>query len=204
MTTNNIFTLLDDKKTHIMVDLETLDTKGTAVIPSIGAARFNPLTGGILEKKQWNISNLKEQQAMGRTIDIDTIKWWMKQSNEAQEKTFNSKSKITLKEALKEFYNFCGAIPYGRIDDVDDVIIWGNGNMFDNAILRNAYDMYDLPYPCSFRNDLDLRTIKWLFKDSNILTPLIGTAHNAVDDAEYQVNVLCNCIKELIKGSGNE
>ena len=189
------FTIIYDNKHHIMVDIETLDTKDTAVITSIGAVKFNPTTREILAKHQWNVDDFKEQQALGRTIDIDTITWWMDQSKDAINKTFKSNNGISLKNALYEFSNFCGLDL--ALMNFKDIYIWGNGNMFDNAILRNAFTMYDLQYPCDFRNDLDLRTIKWLFKDSDIKTESVGTKHNAVDDAEYQVDVLCDLIHSI-------
>lgn len=191
------FKLLDDNKHHIMVDIETLDTKDTSVITSIGAVKFNPVTKQILDKTQWNISDLQEQQDKGRTINIGTITWWMDQSKDAQNKTFRSNNGIPLEDALQKLYIFCGAIYSDEYNNLDEIFMWGNGNMFDNVILRNAFAMYGLRYPCSFRNDLDLRTIKWLFKDADIKTTSVGTAHNAVDDAEYQVNVLCDLIKSI-------
>lgn len=182
------FDFIEDDKQHFMLDIETLDTKVTTVIPSIGIVHFNPFTKEVYDKFQWNINDLQKQLNDGRTISISTMRWWMKQEKEAQEKTFNNKYGITLIGALIELKNFC--ISKSKDPDCKDIIFWGNGNTFDNAIIRNACEQYGVQYPAPYYNDLDLRTFKYIFKDVDVETKNIGTAHNAVDDALYQCNII--------------
>jgi exodeoxyribonuclease VIII len=183
---------------HIMLDIETLGTSTNAPVISIGAVAFYPHDLSIGQAKQWNINDIEHQIKLGRAFDFATIKWWLNQSKEAIDKTFNSKNAITTKEALNGLSQFCLTDDGGNVWGANNVYIWGNGNMFDNVIMRSLYKDFNLDYPTSFRNDLDFRTIKWLFKDKQF--PQIndvGTGHNAVDDAMWQVKKI-NQFLELV------
>ena len=181
-----------------MLDIETLGKDSDAVVASIGAVVFDPsdLSTGI--SKQWNIADLQNQVDMGRKMDVSTITWWMGQSKDAIDKTFDNKNSIATYDALEEFFKFC-VIEDGNQWENKDVYIWGNGNMFDNAIMRSLYKTYRLNYPVPFRNDFDLRTIKWLFKDKLPTVANVGTGHNAVDDAMWQAKFLNACLEKLDK-----
>lgn len=187
------------KERHIMLDIETLGKDSDAVVASIGAVVFDPsdLSTGI--SKQWNIADLQNQVDLGRKMDVSTVTWWMGQSKDAIDKTFNQKnwSHCTI-DALEGFYKFCLSQDGKRWENTN-VYIWGNGNMFDNAIMRSLYKTYRLNYPVSFRNDFDLRTIKWLFKNKLPTVANVGTGHNAVDDAIWQAKFLNACLETFDK-----
>ncbi len=176
------------KESHIMLDIETLDSESSSVVLSIGAARFDISTGDIEEAHQWNISDLDVQQTKGRTISASTVKWWLKQSKDAIEKTFNAPRYYQTSVALEDFAAFCRV----GVDSPKKIFIWGNGNMFDNAIIRSLCKDFNIEYPCAYPNDLDFRTAKFLFRDKKIITQKFGTAHNAVDDA---INQAVNLVK---------
>lgn len=174
------------KEVHIMLDIETLSANTNTVVLSIGAARFDIKTGTVEKSRQWNISDLEAQQAKGREITADTVKWWLKRSPAAIEGTFFAPKTYTTKQALEEFVFFC------KIDTLEQrkIFIWGNGNMFDNAIIRSLCKDFGVEYPCPYPNDLDLRTVKFLFRDKKVESIKSGTAHNAVDDAINQAQYL--------------
>lgn len=171
------------KETHIMLDIETLSAETNAVVPSIGAARFDIETGDIQEAYQWNLSDLEVQQAKGRAISVNTVKWWLKQPQDAIKKTFQSEKTYSTQRALEDFTAFC------RVDATSSkkIYIWGNGNMFDNAIIRSLCKDFGVEYPCDYKNDMDLRTAKFLFRHKKFeQLGKSGTAHNAIDDAINQ------------------
>lgn len=63
----------------IMLDLETLDTRPSAVIVSIGAVEFdtngpNPL------REFYRVLQLPPQLSRGRTECPETLAWWSRQS----------------------------------------------------------------------------------------------------------------------------
>ncbi|HDD9262547.1 TPA: 3'-5' exoribonuclease, partial [Escherichia coli] len=65
---------------HLMLDLETMGKNPDAPIISIGAIFFDPQTGDMGPE----FSKTIDLETAGGVIDRDTIKWWLKQSREAQ------------------------------------------------------------------------------------------------------------------------
>ena len=167
--------------TDIMLDIESMDTKTTAVILSIGAVKFEP-RGGIVDRFIINITPKSCVEA-GLTVGIDTVMWWMKQSDEARNALV--KGAVSLDVALHTFAEWLGSDVKG---------IWGNGASFDNAIVANAYKAAKIPLPWKYTQDMCYRTIKNMFP--HIKLNRIGTHHNAVDDAESQalhlIEILAN------------
>lgn len=135
---------------NVMVDLETLDNSPTSAIVSIDA---------------------------GLTVSGETIRWWMNQSQQAREGTFQSKGAQSLTAVLADLAIW---LP-------DSAKVWGNGASFDNAILSNAYRAVKLPTPWAFWNDRCYRTISAL-SDKRLTRH--GTHHRAIDDAISQARHL--------------
>jgi len=166
------------KYDSVVVDLETLDTANTAVILSIGAVAFNHQDndkwGDFKESRSfYQVLETDTQKAAGLTTSKSTEQWWAKQSAEAKQ-AFDV-PKVDTKTALEQFYQFCAGTK----------VLWGNGNMFDNAIIRNACTQLDTPYPYKFWEDLDMRTIIFLAGKNNRIQ-FKGTPHNALDDAKHE------------------
>ncbi|EFK0619947.1 exonuclease, partial [Escherichia coli] len=65
---------------HLMIDLETMGKNPDAPIISIGAIFFDPQTGDMGPE----FSKTIDLDTAGGVIDRDTMKWWLKQSREAQ------------------------------------------------------------------------------------------------------------------------
>jgi len=199
-----------DDRTYpdIMVDLETLSTETDAVVLSIGAVRFRLDTRDDIESIKdedrcfYSRLDTTDQENEGRSIDPSTVEWWESQSAEAR-KVFEEEPEGVV-HALKRFLKFCKG---GKR-------IWGNGNMFDNAIVRDLCKDYDLDYPVGYWNDLDVRTLTRLWnllanQGSNNKRPSIdlGAEHNALDDARRQVLQVQMMYQELynnINGSKYE
>jgi len=164
---------------HYMVDLETLGTGPKSVIASIGVVSFNETDVINTFYREIDVTSC---QKYGLEVDLDTVKWWMGQSDEAR-KVF--KGKADLKDVLLELTAF--------LSPSTTPVIWGNGANFDNVILRSAYSTTNLPVPWTFYNDRCFRTVKAKYK--NVAVTREGTYHNALDDARYQVK----CFHEYIK-----
>ena len=177
------------KPTKVMLDLETLGTRPGSIITSIGATKFDE--NGPYGKPFYERIDMQSCVDAGLLIDVDTVKWWLKQSDEARAEF--QKSSEELSYALQAFTNWCGY--------PDNVIeLWGNGANFDNALLKAAYDLLGLEAPWKFWNDRCYRTLKAMYP--HIKMPArVGTHHNALDDAISQVNhlILLPCFQELCK-----
>ncbi|EFG7468022.1 TPA: 3'-5' exoribonuclease [Escherichia coli] len=176
---------------HLMIDLETMGKNPDAPIISIGAIFFDPQTGDMGPE----FSKTIDLETAGGVIDRDTIKWWLKQSREAQSAIMTDE--IPLDDALLQLLEF--------IDENSGeffVQVWGNGANFDNTILRRSYERQGIPCPWRYYNDRDVRTIVELGKaidfDARTAIPFEGERHNALDDARYQAKYVSVIWQKLI------
>ncbi|EFO3476599.1 exonuclease [Escherichia coli] len=176
---------------HLMIDLETMGKNPDAPIISIGAIFFDPQTGDMGPE----FSKTIDLETAGGVIDRDTIKWWLKQSREAQSAIMTDE--IPLDDALLQLREF--------IDENSGeffVQVWGNGANFDNTILRRSYERQGIPSPWRYYNDRDVRTIVELGKaidfDARTAIPFEGERHNALDDARYQAKYVSAIWQKLI------
>jgi exodeoxyribonuclease VIII len=173
-----------------MLDLETLDTKGTAVVVSIGAVIFDPYSDKMGEKFYRVLNDPADQQRHGRTISGDTVRWWMQQSEAARGALLAPG--ISTLAALSEFHQFVMTI--GKTAE-----IWGNGADFDNVILGSLYEDYAMNKPWSYSRNRCFRTMKNLPRAPQIAR--MGTHHNALDDAVHQAQHLQEITKCLLKSA---
>lgn len=165
---------MDSKDAQVMIDLETLSKKKTALIISIGAVKFN--AHEIIDTFYVNITPASAR-AIGLSIDRDTIDWWKQQSPEAIEALKVDQQDILV--ALKSFSAWFGP---------KSLPTWGNGVSFDNVILENAYFAAGLTPPWRYHHERCFRTVSNLF---NIQVPKRdGVLHNALDDAKNQTVLL--------------
>lgn len=185
----------------VMVDLETLGTETDTAVLSIGAVRFRLDTRDDIEtimdpaRSFYVRLDTADQRSKGRSISADTLKWWESQSAEARQ-VFEEEPESPVR-ALKRFVKFCKGA----------TAVWGNGNMFDNAIVRSLCQTYNVKYPVDYWKDLDVRTLTKLWNKianvgSNRKRPTIdlGAEHNALDDARRQV-LQCQIMFDELRGS---
>ncbi|HAV9152903.1 TPA: exonuclease [Escherichia coli] len=176
---------------HLMIDLETMGKNPDAPIISIGAIFFDPQTGDMGPE----FIKTVDLETAGGIIDRDAIKWWLKQSREAQSAILVDE--IPLDDALLQLREF--------IDENSGeffVRAWGNGANFDNVILRRSYERQGIPCPWRYYNDRDVRTIVELGKalefDARATIPFEGVPHNALDDARHQAKYVSAIWQKLI------
>jgi len=181
----------------VMLDIETLGTGIHSLVVSIGAVRFRLDSTDDLDtirddaRSFYSVLDTEDQRDRGRVDDPDTLAWWGKQSDEARQ-VLTDPSEDTA-GALERFSEFCRGVKR----------IWGNGNTFDNAIIRDLYRTYEQDYPVDFWADLDMRTLKYLWnkltnwRSKNEPKIRIGEHHNALDDARSQVLQIQQMYREL-------
>lgn len=153
---------------HVMVDLETLDTRPTAAIISIGAVIFDGFAAG---REFYVAVDMQSSLEAGLTSNPRTLAWWGDQSAEARA-VFTDPNRMPLA--------FASFLP-------PDCCVWGNGASFDNAILQNAYAAAGMDLPWKFWNDRCYRTVAACAPTRRVQS---GTHHNALDDAKSQAEHL--------------
>ena len=164
-----------------MIDLETINNTSSSAIISVGIVKFNLEDEDSYDTLDENgrsfycVLDVQDQIDLGRTVGYDTLQWWMRQGKLAQavfqeEPTFSDNA-----HAIDSMNNFM--LEEGRL--------WGNGASFDNVIIREFYQTYGREFPIEFWNDMCFRTLKNSAPRKVAIDR--GVAHNALEDAKYQV-----------------
>lgn len=163
----------------IMLDIETMGTRPSSAILSIGAVEFN--AAKISNPFSVRIS-LQSCLDVGLTVDASTINWWIEQSAEARNKLLNT-NPIPLAEAL---------LALNAAFLWKDKLVWCNGLNFDLPILEHAYYVTGKHVPWKYYNGRDYRTIKGLFPKELIRSLEVkpAVAHDALEDAAAQAKTL--------------
>ena len=163
---------------NIMLDIETLGTRSTSVILSIGAVEFDKASILGTFHKRINIDSCLRQ---GLTVDGRTIQWWMDQTGEAR--VLFQMPGEPLHDALVDFRN---AFAW------DNKAVWCNGASFDFPIIENALHQCGLQLPWAYYNTRDYRTLKNLVSRATYYSLRVrpAIAHDALDDAVAQAKTL--------------
>lgn len=184
-------------RTDLMIDIETLDTRPTAVVLSIGAVVFNRKDPTVpfeeLELTFGTKDCRASQVERGRTIDKSTVAWWKQQSPAAQQ-VLREKNVDGVFQALELLEGFIKSQPV-------EMMVWGNGATFDCVITGSLFESYGMERPWKYWNERCFRTMKG--EHGHIIDPIHmeGTSHRAVDDAVYQARVLTAIYTELQKSN---
>lgn len=163
----------------IMIDIETLGTKSTSAIVSIGAVEFN--SDGIVRMFYQRV-DIDDCLKHGLTVDGPTVEWWMCQGDAARA-VFDDPG-IPLDAAL---------VLLAQEFDWGDKKVWCNGLNFDLPILDNAYAACGFRSPWAYYNGRDYRTlVKEVYSAGEVSKARVepAVAHNALEDAKAQALTL--------------
>ena len=183
-TISRSFTLA---RNAVMIDLETLDTNPNASILTIGAVKFDPGANELdlpeMEKLYIKV-DLDSCDTLDLSVSDDTISWWSKQEQAAQDEAFGSDDRTDINQAFKQLYQFC----FGA------ATVWSNGAAFDVPICENVFKKIGRACPWKFWEVRDVRTMFDLGIDPNMPKAL---KHCAVDDAWAQAVGVQNVVRKL-------
>ena len=179
-----------------MLDIETLSTEINAVITSIGCIHLNIFTGEVIDTFYESI----DHDQPNRHICDDTVAFWESVKAEgniqAYDEIFNETlSRISLVDGLNKLNHFIQQIG-------ERTSTFGNGNDFDNAIIKHA--MFDISITPSWDHgcDQNLRTAVFLGRTLLGIDPKYdltfdGIKHHALDDAIHEGKYLHRIISEF-------
>lgn len=174
-------------KTDVMIDMETLDVLPTATVLTIGAVKFDPFGDDVNEPdcdKFYVKVDVDSCDRLGCTVSQDTVEWWSKQSQEAQDEAFNPEGRISIEEALSQLYKFCWGAKR----------VWSHGAGFDVVICEYLFRKIGKATPWSFWEVRDTRTLFDLGIDPK-RPPVLK--HHALEDAWNQAVGVQNVFKGL-------
>ena len=187
---------------NFMIDLETLSTDNDAVILSIGAVQMTlpKFEGEVFLEGTLGAEfyiNVDPQSCIdhGMRVNASTIDWWQDQDPAAQKAL--RENRVGIRSALAELWHFL--IP----SEGDTCTVWAHGDVFDIAILNNAYIRF-VKYkttPWKYNGVRDARTAYdltgvWPNDDHNDINHV---AHNALSDAKRQARAVIQGIRAIEK-----
>lgn len=181
----------------IMIDIETLDAKASAVVIQIGAVAFT-----YNEKGQIKIMGqldlklpVHAQLGIDRTISLDTVKFWL--NTPAQQKLLGElltpDDIYNYQYALNRFYDFCVAHKPSEY--------WSQGPTFDMIILEDMAKQLGIEVTWKYYQVRDLRTVQKFVGDDAKSKKMKAenSNHNALDDCLSQIKLLQHFIKKANK-----
>lgn len=183
-----------------MLDIETLDTDPQAVVLQIALVVFDTADNYEVKKiHSWHLS-AKSQCAAGRTISVETLGWWLQQSDGA------------IEEVLSRSLNGTTVHHDVALSELQQVIaelnqqhglgkIWARGDM-DFYVIENMFGRRQLPW--KYYQKGDCRSVYDFARGLGVDVDEIQmnasgamTAHNAVDDCVIQISILRDINKWL-------
>lgn len=180
---------------QMMIDIETFDTRPSAVVFQIGLVVFeDPITNPqweILDKNLFHL-DITEQLIAGRTVSEETQLFWAGQDRSAWDRDGD-----VIYRYGEMIHKIRDLVSHHDIRDV-----WSNSPSFDAVILRSLHEDLDLDlgeFPFSFHSDMDLRTLRNLMGRMGRLRHYEAhreTTHNALKDCEDQVFLLGFMLRE--------
>lgn len=165
------------KPQHVMLDIETLGTVPRSVILSVGAVFFDPSSDDRYTYSTFYANVDKDSSlAAGLTYDTATITWWNAPERAAAASALERDQK-SIQDVMRSFADF--------FRSNGGVYVWGHGACFDVVLVEEAMRACHVEIPWDYHNVRDTRT---LFDVVGLDMPArTSVHHNALDDAEYQV-----------------
>lgn len=176
---------------HLMIDIETLDTKPSAVVLSVGACLFDLETGVITREYSSGPLEKQNQLRNGRTISESTLRWWMQPEQEparAASFGYTSVPAVDVLVALRTMVE-------------ENTIVWGNDPAFDCVILEDLYrTLWECEAPWKFYNRQCVRTYRRLPGAEDVPRVAPTVAHDPLADAIAQAKHVCAIHAHLFGG----
>lgn len=163
---------------NIMLDLETFDTRKSAMVVSLAAIKFDE-DGGVADCiVAW--PNLRDQQHFGRTMSPDTVMWWLKQ-DEAARKHLQAGRTEPVDVILNTLRQFCGNNP-----------VWSHST-FDFAIMEDlaaSFGTLWLPYK-------QARCVRTVLSLADVTPEPVVDAHNPLSDCIAQARDVAKALRKI-------
>jgi|SaaInlStandDraft_3_1057020.scaffolds.fasta_scaffold00692_15 hypothetical protein len=119
-------------KSFLIIDFETLDTRPSAVVLSLGAYYVDldkdlPSYQDIIDTGYYKTFDVEEQVQDGRTISKDTLDWWKDVGEEAQHILKPSNDDVSYKSLIPSLREY--------ISDYSDFFVFARSPSFDFSII---------------------------------------------------------------------
>lgn len=175
---------LERSYSHLMIDLETLSNPNqNELIPiaSIGIVEFDPYSQEYGRKMEWTVS-LYSCVSLGAKTNVDTIGWWLGQSDDARKHIINACTNgehIAL--VLYNLTNFIHTMQFEKL------VIWCKDPDFDASILRSYYNVLKVVCPWNHHQTRSVRTAMYFAHRKGHKFVYKEPEHSAVLDCMQQI-----------------
>lgn len=196
---------------EMMFDLETLDTKPSAVVLSIGAVVWETVFNPDTEELSYNIVerfmrvlNIQEQVDRQRTVSQSTLLWWQRQDSVAKAEAFNP-VRQPVQMVLNDLRHFVMQYDDQYVGDPGITSFWASPATFDFPIWDDLAMTFSNYVPWTYRQKYDVRTVvrEANFSAKGYADPkLVGVPHTPVYDCEWQISLLTAARQKLNRRTG--
>lgn len=192
---------------HYSIDIETLDTRNTSVVTSVGAYAFGkaikPVMYGVHKNTVEGVEytgrefqaqlDIDAQLRIDRTISAHTLRFWANQQKELFQKQLNGRVSVhDFTRALRNWMNFFES-SQKEPDEKVQRRIWVYGPHFDVAILQGLYESQRSDTPWRYNEVRDVRTLVKMAEAMGHDTRAAAVNechHDALSDAKAQAQMV--------------
>lgn len=196
---------------ELMFDLETLDTKASAIVLSVGAVVWETFYNETADltwqpvERFMRVLNIQEQASCQRTVSESTLLWWQRQDVTARDEAFNP-VRVPVERVLTDFRAWVEGYADPAVGDLGINAFWASPATFDFPIWEDLAMTFSNYVPWTYRQKYDVRTVvreaNYSAKAHQPISPLIGVAHTPVFDCEWQIDLLTAARQKLNRRIG--
>lgn len=170
------------QKNQVHVDLETLDTRPTSKVLSIGA---------VCGTEEFYCELDQSVYAMSQefTYSQSTLDWWDEQGGFQP-----SVEPVNPFVAISNFSRWFAEVTA----ELSDVEVWANSPSFDCQILTHHFTYFGVTQPWKFYQERDVRTAKALATALRLNVRQAKNPHNALQDAKNQQAMVDSIYQTLV------
>lgn len=166
----------------VMIDLETFGNGRHAMPVQLGGVFFDRETGELGHQFKRNIDASTAKAFCD--IDASTVYWWLEQDGPARASIL-AQPRCDFRKAMKEFREFLNPAE----------CVWSHAT-FDFVIVQESLKALGLK-TLYYRSARDIRTLVDLSAIDTKMFIQNGVAHDALDDAKFQVKYCVEALKAL-------
>ena len=182
---------------ELMFDLETLDTKPSAVVLSVGVViweTFETTDGSLAWKpveRFLRVLDMEYQLKMNRTVSQATFLWWQNQDPTAKAEAFNP-VRQPVSRVMGELRDCVDKYADPEVGDPGINAFWASPATFDFPIWEDLAMTFSNSVPWTYRQKYDVRTVvrEASFSAKNHKYDGPGIPHTPVYDCEWQIDLL--------------
>lgn len=176
---------------QVTLDIETLDTRASAIVLSFGYSFFDPRKDepfeDIVARGTEIFFDVGEQIEKGRTHSESTLEWWKQQGEKAQ-RCLAATNMTNIRDIHTVFEQSCEKNGL-NVNWVKKHAKWiCRGPHFDIAILEDLFSDFNVATPWRYYNVRDIRTwleCRGLPDNLKLVKPESMIPHNALHDAAF-------------------